>query len=132
MCWNLPNAVCCLPNLCAKKSFSSSLREKAARVCWWNRPLLNDFSSIWFAEKLYRIHRRRWSKVQLRRIIELFLGRSRWLVRQFSTIVVGVVLTFAANIVDNDVTIIFAIVDDDVTGIFAFVFIGKPLVFAVL
>jgi len=59
-------------------------------------------------------------------------GRSRWLVRQFSTIVVGVVLTFAANIVDNDVTIIFAIVDDDVTGIFAFVFIWKPLVFAVL
>ena len=38
---NLPNAVRCLPNLCAEKSFSFCAREKVGRKCWWNRPQLD-------------------------------------------------------------------------------------------
>ena len=33
------------PNLCGKKSFSFSAREKVRRKCWWNRPLVVDLSS---------------------------------------------------------------------------------------
>jgi hypothetical protein len=45
LCWNLPIAVCHLPNLCTKESFSICGLKNAPTVCWWNLP--HVFRASW-------------------------------------------------------------------------------------